>query len=588
MISNIRSGYFTSFALISDLNLEGNSVDHISCDTFSDCPELEKLNLRSNQLTTLPCVVSNPETWSLQELNLANNSLTGSHDPLVAAHLRNVTALDLSRNAGLTSLENLITEMPYIETLELFHTPKLEYNAQVFRNNRNLKSIDCVFSALTIMPLFGAAKATIASLRFLFNEMECVDVEHIIGLHSATSLNFEKNALKAFPDVGCSNQSTSSNIDDINFPSLKIIRLANNLITKFPLLPGMPNSSVISIPYNRLRQFPAERMALITRVRELRMSHNNAAVFPNFSLEPHYAMTVLELNHNRIFSVPANRLAPLTSIKHLHLNHNNITEIPDLLFAHQTLIKFSIHHNGINDLQPMILSSGKKWKLTYLDVSYNMITQIPQQLLHQFDNIAYLILSNNQIGQMPFMSVVGPTLRDLQLGYNNLTYIPDNCLLGMRMLRSLNLEHNFIHTFPFWRLSDGSLPSIRLFKLNNNDLTNLPNLDNFLIDESLTLNVKSNKFNCTYEICWLKTFERFKLLRDDKLCWDPPALLGKSFQNINFVDLGCYCKYWFIKTLRPRQIVHHFADYIFEYIFLNKNVWILIQIPLKIGPNGQN
>ena len=34
-------------------------------------------------------------------------------------------------------------------------------------------------------------------------------------------------------------------------------------------------------------------------------------------------------------------------------------------------------------------------------------------------------------------------------------------------------------------------------------------------------------------------------------------------------------------TLRPRQNCHHFADDIFKYIFLNKNVWISLQISLK-------
>ena len=36
--------------------------------------------------------------------------------------------------------------------------------------------------------------------------------------------------------------------------------------------------------------------------------------------------------------------------------------------------------------------------------------------------------------------------------------------------------------------------------------------------------------------------------------------------------------------LRPRQSVHHFADDIFECIFLNENVWISLKISLKFVP----
>ena len=39
-------------------------------------------------------------------------------------------------------------------------------------------------------------------------------------------------------------------------------------------------------------------------------------------------------------------------------------------------------------------------------------------------------------------------------------------------------------------------------------------------------------------------------------------------------------------TLRPRQDGLHFPDDIFKWIFLNENVWILINISLKFVPRG--
>ena len=41
-----------------------------------------------------------------------------------------------------------------------------------------------------------------------------------------------------------------------------------------------------------------------------------------------------------------------------------------------------------------------------------------------------------------------------------------------------------------------------------------------------------------------------------------------------------------LNTLRPRQNGHHFADDIFNCIFLNENVWILIKISLKFVPKN--
>ena len=39
-------------------------------------------------------------------------------------------------------------------------------------------------------------------------------------------------------------------------------------------------------------------------------------------------------------------------------------------------------------------------------------------------------------------------------------------------------------------------------------------------------------------------------------------------------------------TLRPRQNGRYFADNILKWIFLNEDVWIPIEISLKIVPEG--
>ena len=43
---------------------------------------------------------------------------------------------------------------------------------------------------------------------------------------------------------------------------------------------------------------------------------------------------------------------------------------------------------------------------------------------------------------------------------------------------------------------------------------------------------------------------------------------------------------WYINTLRPRQICHHFTDNIFKCIFLNENVWISFEFIPKFRINN--
>ena len=64
--------------------------------------------------------------------------------------------------------------------------------------------------------------------------------------------------------------------------------------------------------------------------------------------------------------------------------------------------------------------------------------------------------------------------------------------------------------------------------------------------------------------------------------------------NVLAMELHHFCTkplYWmfsvkFLKTLRPRQHGRHFADDIFKRIFLNENVWILIEFSPKFVPEG--
>ena len=54
-----------------------------------------------------------------------------------------------------------------------------------------------------------------------------------------------------------------------------------------------------------------------------------------------------------------------------------------------------------------------------------------------------------------------------------------------------------------------------------------------------------------------------------------------AFENVICNMASVFFQHWCINTLRPRQNGRHFADDIFECIFLNENVWMSIKISLK-------
>ena len=77
--------------------------------------------------------------------------------------------------------------------------------------------------------------------------------------------------------------------------------------------------------------------------------------------------------------------------------------------------------------------------------------------------------------------------------------------------------------------------------------------------------------------------ETSKLHREDDVWGVFWELKLNQSSNVVFVMLYCLS---YINTLRPRQNGRHFADDIFKWIFMNKNVWIPIEISLKFVPKG--
>ena len=71
---------------------------------------------------------------------------------------------------------------------------------------------------------------------------------------------------------------------------------------------------------------------------------------------------------------------------------------------------------------------------------------------------------------------------------------------------------------------------------------------------------------CTLIIVFTRFCSSFSLVVDSP-CANEPILKDIAFN-----------------TLRPRQNGHHFPDDVFKCIFLNENVWISLQISLKLVP----
>ena len=157
--------------------------------------------------------------------------------------------------------------------------------------------------------------------------------------------------------------------------------------------------------------------ANLTRLDQLSLNFDNLTVFPSvIKLFPN--LKKLSLENNNIEIIDDNNVDTNMSVTTLFLSNNSFIKIP------KAINRFS--------------------RLTYLDMSYNMISSISNDDLHGLAQLQTLRLDHNPISHISHDAfLLNSNLSELDLHFANLTRIPES-VLGLQYLRSITLVGNNI------------------------------------------------------------------------------------------------------------------------------------------------
>ena len=136
------------------------------------------------------------------------------------------------------------------------------------------------------------------------------------------------------------------------------------------------------------------------------------------------------------------------NIQELNLSHNQLTELPENIF------------NNLNQLQILWLSG-------------NQLTQLPENIFNNLNQLQILWLNGNQLTQLPeniFQKLI--QLQTLWLSGNKLTQLPENIFNNLNQLEELSLSHNQLIQLPTNIFNN--LNQLTELHLSNNKLTQLP------------------------------------------------------------------------------------------------------------------
>ncbi|KAJ8653439.1 hypothetical protein O0I10_010875 [Lichtheimia ornata] len=214
------------------------------------------------------------------------------------------------------------------------------------------------------------------------------------------------------------------------------LNLSRNLLYNLPqVLLQMPHLKVLVASGNQLGSLP---MVLyhMRQLQELDLSENEIRDVPAHFPPSLPNLTRLCLDGNRIESLP-NTIGSAWAMKMRHLrlgsesgNSNQLVELPDTLIHMVALEELEVAHNRLDRflyLPP---------RLQHLDVSYNQLQELPNDLIMQ------------QQHHHP--------LKTLNLAQNRLTVLPES-LNDLYSLELLNVSDNQINVFPMGLLEKPSL-----------------------------------------------------------------------------------------------------------------------------------
>ncbi|XP_041364511.1 protein flightless-1 homolog isoform X2 [Gigantopelta aegis] len=282
-------------------------------------------------------------------------------------------------------------------------------------------------------------------------------------------------------------------------------------------------------------QFPS-MLENMTGLRWLRLSRTQLSEFPT-ELENLQKLEDLTLIHNDISNL-GDGILKLTALSKLNCRYNKLSDagIPKGLFCMEDLSVVDLSHNQLKEVPPELENSTS---VLVLNLSYNEIEMIPNQLFINLTDLTFVDLSNNNLETLPPQMRRLTNLQTLILSNNPLIHAQLRQLPALTALQTLQMR-NTQRTLANFPTGLDTLTNLQDVDLSHNDLPRVPEALYKLISLK-RLNLSNN---CIQELSlmidvWVN-LETLNLSRNKLICL-PMSLhklvsLKKLYVNCNQLD----------------------------------------------------
>ncbi|XP_043066434.1 protein artichoke [Drosophila bipectinata] len=366
-------------------------------------------------------------------------------------------------------------------------------------------------------------------------QLRSIPAESLNGMINMLAITIQSEELKHLPDFSGLLSLTYLSVQTgalqelpphlfRHLPKLQHIHITGGTgLTRLEagLFDGLISLKNLDLSHNGLNWIHLRALSRLPNLVSLKLSHNQISDVGMVGriVKDLEHLKKLRLDHNLITVIEDGSFVDLPNLSELHLNDNRITELQYGAFLRTPQLKtIYLQNNLIRRIHPESLLQASGSGVEAVHIYNNEIGHVEalRALLDALPTLRYLDMSGNVLSELPYGALRGHgTLEQLHLNHNQLRLIERDALMAMPALRELRMRNNSLSSdlpLPFWNLPGlkgldlaqnqfdrvdsqllAGLPSLRRLDLSENGLVELaPNSfrHNPLLE---TLNISSNE-----------------------------------------------------------------------------------------------
>ena len=459
---------------VVELNLNGRGLSGQFLNSLGTLSQLRTLNISSNNLTgSLQMLTS---LSHLKTLSMAATNYKSSYGniPSIFGQMRQLTHLNIAQNGFTTPISDttgffLLTNLEelYVQSNNFVGTMPSEFGN--FRNLKKFNSSACGFSGIlptSLSNLTQLEEFYLANNNFNSDLGTIISAMPNLKILSAASNKLGKN--RALP------------ISLYNLSRLTYLDLSNNEYELYilPQISNLQNLETLLLQNNKLNQNLPTSLGTLSKLRICNLSNN--LLEGEVPIQVYYApsLTTLILSYNKFKDVLPTGLRLPSKLSYLDLSHNLFQTEPLNASTNSPIIDVVYSFNSFTNL-------------SYLDLSFNNLTQFEKIDFYDLRNLGTIKLNNNKLaGELSERIATISSLGLLNISTNKFRGTLPSQIGNMRSIQTfIASTNNFEGVIPSSFFMQSS--SLRTLDLSENKFTELDTIDSLTNLQSL--NVSNNK-----------------------------------------------------------------------------------------------